>query len=66
MLFQNFLKTMGQILKYFFNNLFFILNTKDRSNVKSYLKEFPYVNGNLFDGKITLPNFFKGNSKNDY
>lgn len=53
----------GSDLKIFFNNLFFILNTKDRSNTKSYLKEFPYVNGNLFDGKITLPNFSKATRK---
>lgn len=49
----------GLDLKVFFNNLFFVLNTKDRSDVKNYLKEFPYVNGNLFDGKIVLPNFSK-------
>ena len=27
--------------------------------MQNYLKEFPYVNGNLFDGKIVLPNFSK-------
>ena len=49
----------GSDLKVFFNNLFFILNTEDRSDAKSYLKEFPYVNGNLFSGKIHLPEFTK-------
>ena len=49
----------GSDLSIFFNNLFFVLNMKDRSNAKSYLKEFPYVNGNLFHGKIKLPNFSK-------
>ncbi len=49
----------GSDLKVFFNNLFFVLNTEDRADTKSYFKEFPYVNGNLFDGKIILPNFSK-------
>ena len=26
---------------------------------EGYLKDFPYVNGNLFHGKITLPKFTK-------
>ena len=49
----------GSDLKVFFNNLFFVLNTENRSDAKSYLKEFPYVNGNLFSGKILLPEFSK-------
>ena len=49
----------GSDLDNFFNNLFSVLNIEDRSNVESYLKEFPYVNGNLFHGKITLPKFSK-------
>jgi hypothetical protein len=49
----------GSDLDNFFNNLFVVLNKEDRSNVEGYLKEFPYVNGNLFHGKITLPKFTK-------
>jgi hypothetical protein len=53
----------GSDLKVFFNNLFFVLNTEDRSDAKSYLKEFPYVNGNLFNSKILLPEFSKTTHK---
>lgn len=49
----------GSDLKTFFNNLFSVLNIEDRLNTKSYLKDFPYVNGNLFHGKIILPEFSK-------
>ena len=49
----------GSDLKVFFNNLFFVLDKENRSDTKSYLKEFPYVNGKLFDGKIKLPEFTK-------
>lgn len=49
----------GSDLNDFFNNLFVVLNKEDRSNVEVHLKVFPYVNGNLFHGKITLPKFTK-------
>ena len=49
----------GSDLNDFFNNLFIVLNKEDRSNAHSYLKDFPYVNGNLFHGKISLPDFTK-------
>ncbi len=55
----NFSEKDGSDLKSFFNNLFVVLNKEDRSNVNGYLKDFPYVNGNLFHGKITLPKFTK-------
>lgn len=54
-----FSETDGSDLKDFFNNLFVVLNKEDRSNVESYLKDFPFVNGNLFHGKVTLPKFTK-------
>ncbi len=49
----------GTDLKIFFDNLFFVLNTDDRSKTQNYLKDFPFVNGNLFHGKIFLPVFTK-------
>lgn len=49
----------GSNLKIFFNNLFVVLNSDKRSDTKNYLKDFPYVNGNLFHGKIILPEFSK-------
>lgn len=49
----------GSDLNIFFNNLFFVLNSSERSTTQSYLKDFPYVNGNLFHGKIVLPKFSK-------
>lgn len=49
----------GSDLKVFFKDLFFVLNTEDRTTAKNYLKVFPYVNGNLFHGKIILPEFSK-------
>ena len=39
--------------------MFFVLNTDDRSKTQNYLKDFPFVNGNLFHGKIFLPVFTK-------
>ena len=53
----------GSELNNFFNDLFQILNSQNRSNVPVYFKEFPYVNGNLFDGKVKLPNFTKTTRK---
>lgn len=53
----------GSDLKQFFNNLFYVLDNKDRSSSQSYFKEFPYVNGNLFNGKIKIPEFSKTTRK---
>ncbi len=41
-------------------NLFSVLNLRDRSNITDdNLKNFPYVNGGLFEDKVTLPAFNK-------
>ena len=37
---------------------------EDQTNVE-YIKDFPYVNGNLFNGKINFQNY-QNNSSNDY
>ena len=39
-----------------------MLDNEDRSNTQS-IKEFPYVNGNLFNGKIKIPEFSKTTRK---
>jgi len=67
---NQFLKTIsdftdeeGDNLKDFFDKLFKILNNNNRSDEPNHLKKFPYVNGNLFDGEIKLPNFTKNTRK---
>ena len=56
---SNFTNEDGADLSVFFNSLFYTLDNQIRDNLPNYLKEFPYVNGNLFNGKINLPNFTK-------
>jgi len=67
---NQFLKTItsftndeGEDLSNFFDKLFSVLDTESRTNVLSHFKGFPYVNGNLFNGKINLPNFTKTTRK---
>jgi len=47
----------GSDLSKFFDSLFFSLDTNDKKNLPSYLVDFPYVNGNLFNGKVKIPIF---------
>jgi hypothetical protein len=60
---SNFTNDDGGDLRIFFNKLFKILNTSTRSNELNHFEKFPYVNGNLFDGTIELPNFTKNTRK---
>ena len=59
----NFTNDEGEDLSNFFDKLFSVLDTESRTNVLSHFKDFPYVNGNLFNGKINLPNFTKTTRK---
>lgn len=49
----------GSDLNEYLDKLFEVLNTsnKDRKNLPSYLDEFPYVNGGLFEKKLKTPTF---------
>lgn len=49
----------GSDLNEYLDKLFEVLNTanKDRENLPSYLNEFPYVNGGLFEKKLKTPTF---------
>jgi type II restriction/modification system DNA methylase subunit YeeA len=49
----------GEGLDSYFESLFDVLNTKDTDRTKyaHHFTEFPYVNGGLFEKKITLPVF---------
>jgi hypothetical protein len=49
----------GSDLNVYLDKLFEVLNTanKDRTNLPSYLSEFPYVNGGLFEKKLKTPTF---------
>ena len=47
----------GSNINDFFSQLFDILDNKQRKNIPKYFEKFPYVNGNLFHGKIKLPKF---------
>jgi type II restriction/modification system DNA methylase subunit YeeA len=49
----------GSDLNEYLGKLFEVLNTanKDRKNLPSYLDEFPYVNGGLFEKKLKTPTF---------
>lgn len=55
----------GEEMDIYFSTLFDVLNTKDsdRSKFASHFLEFPYVNGGLFETKITLPTFTAGSRK---
>lgn len=45
----------GSDLNIYLNNLFKVLNIKERSDIPTYLESFPYVNGGLFkDNEATL------------
>ena len=52
-------QTDGSDLNEYLDKLFEVLNTanKDRTNLPSYLSEFPYVNGGLFEKKLKTPTF---------
>jgi hypothetical protein len=49
----------GSDLNDYLDKLFQVLNTpnKNRIELPSYLQEFPYVNGGLFEHKHTMPSF---------
>jgi len=49
----------GSDLNAYLDKLFEVLNTasKDRKNLPTYLDEFPYVNGGLFEKKLKTPTF---------
>ena len=47
--------TNGLDLEIYLEKLFDILNSKDRVNVPSYFKLFPFVNGGLFKDKYKIP-----------
>jgi len=52
-------KEDGTDLKIYLEKLFKTLNTKDRKNCPEYLRDFPYVNGQLFEDDLEIPNFSK-------
>jgi hypothetical protein len=56
-------KEDGDDLNNFLSRLFESLNIKDKKNYPNYIKEFPYVNGNLFSNNIIVPNFSKESRK---
>jgi hypothetical protein len=62
-LFTNSIKSHTQVdgsdLSSYLDTLFDILNThdRDRKDLPAYLKEFPYVNGGLFEHKHPTPTF---------
>lgn len=47
----------GSDLDSYLNKLFDILNTNERNNCPVYLADFPYVNGGLFNEKLSAPKF---------
>ena len=50
-------QTDGSDFGSYLDNLFEVLNTKERSKFPEYLKKFPYVNGGLFAKKHWIPKF---------
>ncbi len=50
-------QTDGSDFGSYLDNLFKVLNTKERSKFPEYLKKFPYVNGGLFAKKHWIPKF---------
>lgn len=57
---KTFTQTDGSDLAWFFGELFTSLDTEDKSELKSPFKEFPYVNGSIFNTKkheIAIPKF---------
>ncbi|MFO7701767.1 MAG: DNA methyltransferase, partial [Psychroflexus maritimus] len=49
----------GSDVHLFLDQLFKALNTKDNSKQASYISQFPYVNGGLFQDVISIPKFNK-------
>ncbi|MGO1586085.1 MAG: class I SAM-dependent DNA methyltransferase, partial [Mesonia sp.] len=49
----------GSDVHLYLDKLFKALNTKDNSSEASYISQFPYVNGGLFQDVITIPKFNK-------
>lgn len=47
----------GSDLSYYISRLFQRLNDKKDSKYPSYLRQFPYTNGGLFDKKLPVPKF---------
>ncbi len=57
---KTFTQTDGSDLAWFFGELFTSLDTENKSELKSPFKEFPYVNGSIFNTKkheIAIPKF---------
>lgn len=57
---KTYTQTDGSDLAWFFGELFTSLDTEDKSELKSPFKEFPYVNGSIFNTKkheIAIPKF---------
>lgn len=54
---QDITKADGSDLDTFLDELFVILNKESRDDVKSYFKDFPFVNGGLFKNMHTAPVF---------
>jgi hypothetical protein len=53
----------GSDLANYLNNLFEVLNSKDRKNLPNYFASYPYVNGGLFKNKYKTPSFSKESRK---
>ena len=49
----------GSDVHVYLDKLFKALNTKDNSERESYISQFPYVNGGLFQDEISIPKFNK-------
>ncbi|GGE27445.1 class I SAM-dependent DNA methyltransferase [Psychroflexus planctonicus] len=49
----------GSDVHLYLDKLFKALNTKDNSKQASYISQFPYVNGGLFQDVISIPKFNK-------
>lgn len=47
----------GEDLPAFLTHLFRVLDTTDRDGVVFYLRDFPYVNGGLFEAEVEVPQF---------
>lgn len=53
----------GTDVDIFLINLFVSLNNSNKNDLPNYLKEFPYVNGELFSAKLKIPKFNKETRK---
>lgn len=57
---KKYTQTDGSDLAWFFNELFISLDTEDKSSLQSPFKDFPYVNGSIFNTDrhtIAIPKF---------